>query len=54
MFQYYEDEAREHFLRNFISATQSPGYIYVGPIDKRMAAKYGLGYIPTYKMLVVE
>ena len=42
VFQYYKDDAREHFLRNFISALESPGYIFVGTVKHDMAERLNL------------
>ncbi|MBI5636512.1 MAG: hypothetical protein HZA03_00930 [Nitrospinae bacterium] len=54
VFQYYDDEARTHFLENFISAAARPGYIFVGPVKEHIVRTLGLGKLAKYKMLLVE
>ncbi len=48
VFQYYKDDAREHFLRNFISALESPGYVFVGTVKHDMAARLNLTPLGNY------
>ncbi len=54
VFQYYDDEARTHFLENFISAVRRPGYIFVGPVRDPIIHALRLKKLAKYKMLMVE
>lgn len=51
VFQYYKDDAREHFLRNFASALDSPGYVYAGAVRKEIVERAGLIPLGRYGML---
>lgn len=51
VFQYYKDDARLHFLRNFASALETPGYLFVGPMRDEMAAEVGLSVMRRYGFL---
>lgn len=51
VFQYYKDDARLHFLRNFASVLESPGYLFVGPMREEMAAEAGLAPLGRYGFL---
>ena len=51
VFQYYKDDAREHFLRNFASVLDSPGYIYAGVVRPEIVARAGLEPLGRYGML---
>lgn len=51
VFQYYHDDAREHFLKNFIDVSMSPGYIFVGPMSPGAIRRLGLSSLAKYKML---
>lgn len=51
VFQYYKDDAREHFLRNFASALDSPGYVYAGVVHPDIVARAGLVPLGRYGML---
>lgn len=54
VFQYYADPAREHFLLNFKSVVQRPGYIFVGPLSPRMIQRVGLEKVGPYNLLLAE
>lgn len=54
VFQYYDDEARMHFLENFISSVTRPGYLFVGPVREPIIRALGLKKLNKYKMLVAE
>lgn len=54
VFQYYDDDARTHFLENFKSAVSRPGYIYVGPVKNQMADALGLVKLTKYKLLLAR
>ena len=54
VFQYYDDEARMHFLENFMSAVARPGYIFVGPMRDPIIRALGLKKLTKYKMFLVE
>jgi len=54
VFQYYDDEARTHFLENFISAVTRPGFIFVGPVRDPIIRALGLKKLPKYKMFLAE
>lgn len=51
VFQYYKDDAREHFLCNFASALDSPGYVYAGVVRPEIAERAGLEPLGRYGML---
>lgn len=51
VFQYYKDDARLHFLQNFASVLESPGYLFVGPMREEMAAKAGLRPLGRFGLL---
>ena len=51
VFQYYKDDARQHFLNVFAGALESPGYLYVGPIQEELAARAGLAPLGKYGFL---
>ncbi len=51
VFQYYQDDAREHFLGNFISALERPGYIFANPLTPNLAKKIGLEVLSKYQMM---
>jgi len=51
VFQYYHDDAREHFLVNFVDASMRPGYIFVGPMNPKTIRRLGLSNLVKYKML---
>jgi chemotaxis methyl-accepting protein methylase len=51
VFQYYKDEAREHFLKNFVDVSKLPGYIFVGPMSPEAIDRFGLTNLLKYKML---
>ncbi len=51
VFQYYKDDAREHFLRNFASVLDSPGYVYAGVVRPEIVARVGLEPLGRYGML---
>ena len=53
VFQYYDDDARIHFIENFVSAIRRPGYIFVGPIKDHISKSFGLKKLPQYKMFLV-
>jgi chemotaxis methyl-accepting protein methylase len=48
VFQYYNDEARLRFLRNFVAASESPGYIYVNNVRRETVEELGLEFLPAY------
>ncbi len=48
VFQYYKDDAREHFLRNFIQALESPGYVFVGTVKRDMVERLNLVPLGSY------
>ncbi len=54
VFQYYDDDARKHFLTNFINATDRPGYIFVGPLSQAMQRWLPCEWIGRYKLIRVE
>jgi chemotaxis methyl-accepting protein methylase len=54
VFQYYDDDARTHFLQNFISALASPGYLFVGPLKDHVFKPLGLKKLSKYKMFLME
>lgn len=54
VFQYYDDEARRHFLENFISCVTRPGYLFVGPVREPIIHALGLKKLTKYKMFLVE
>ncbi|VAX21837.1 hypothetical protein MNBD_NITROSPINAE01-277 [hydrothermal vent metagenome] len=51
VFQYYQDDAREHFLGNFISAIERPGYIFANPLTPNLAKKVGLEVLSKYQIM---
>jgi len=51
VFQYYNDDARAFFLENFVGAAQRPGYIFVGPVKKRIIKSLNLEQLINYRML---
>lgn len=51
VFQYYQEDAREHFLRNFASALASPGYVYAGVVRRETVERAGLIPLGRYGML---
>lgn len=51
VFQYYKEDAREHFLRNFASVLDSPGYVYAGVVRPETVARAGLESLGRYGML---
>ncbi len=51
VFQYYQDDAREHFLKNFVDASTRPGYIFVGPMSPETIRRLGLSNLVKYKIL---
>ncbi len=51
VFQYYKDDAREAFLKNFVSVIQRPGYIFVGPVNPQITDRLGLEKLTKYGML---
>lgn len=54
VFQYYDDEARTHFLENFISCVTRPGYLFVGPVRDAIIHSLGLKKLTKHKMLLVD
>ncbi|MCH7909940.1 MAG: hypothetical protein IIB38_10030 [Candidatus Hydrogenedentes bacterium] len=54
VFQYYEDTAREHFLKNFVAVMERPGYIYANPIGDNIVQRLGLTRLPQYGLLKVS
>ncbi|MBI3795081.1 MAG: hypothetical protein HY280_10205 [Nitrospinae bacterium] len=54
VFQYYDDDARMHFLENFISAVTRPGYIFVGPTRDSTLRELGLRKLAKYNVLLAE
>jgi len=54
VFQYYDDSARNHFLKNFISVLQKPGYLFVGPLRRDVSESLSLTALLEYKMFMVE
>ena len=54
VFQYYNDDARGHFLENFASCAARPGYIYTGPVTPALLARTGLRHVPKYKLFEVD
>lgn len=54
VFQYYHDDAREYFLKNFAAVSMRPGYIFVGPVNPKIIHRLGLSKLPQYKMLRAE
>jgi chemotaxis methyl-accepting protein methylase len=54
VFQYYDDDARVHFMENFMSAVARPGYIFVGPLKDHIVQRLGLTKLTRYKMFLVE
>ncbi len=54
VFQYYNDDARAFFLENFISASERPGYIFVGPVRKQIIKHLSLTQLINYRMLRVD
>lgn len=51
VFQYYKDDAREHFLCNFASALASPGYLYTGAVRPEIVERAGLQPLGRFGML---
>ncbi len=54
VFQYYKDEARFHFLKNFLQVLNRPGYLHVGPLSKELSEPLGLISLPEYQMFMVK
>lgn len=54
VFQYYDDDARTHFLNNFISALANPGFLFVGPLKDHVYKPLGLKKLVKYKMFELE
>jgi chemotaxis methyl-accepting protein methylase len=53
VFQYYNDEARMHFLQNFAAACERPGYVYVNNARRETAEALGLQTVPPYGIIRV-
>lgn len=51
VFQYYNDEARRHFLTNFASVCQPEGFIYVNHVRREMVEALGMEFFPEYGLL---
>ncbi len=50
VFQYYEDDARAHFMRNFIGASLRPGYFFVKPMSVKAVSDFGLSELRRYRL----
>jgi chemotaxis methyl-accepting protein methylase len=48
VFQYYNNDARLHFMRNFMEVCEEPGYIYVNNVRRDDMAELGLTFYPAY------
>lgn len=53
VFQYYGNEARETFLRNFVSVLERPGYIYATPVTDDILQRVGLRRHTRYGVLAL-
>lgn len=51
VFQYYQEEARIHFLKNFIQACRQPGYIYIDNIRQESLEALGVTFLPRYNLV---
>ncbi len=51
VFQYYNDEARQHFLRNFAAVAERPGYIYVNNVREEMLRDFQGEYLREYGLV---
>lgn len=54
VFQYYDDTAREQFLKNFVAVMERPGYIYANPITDAIVQRLGLTRLNQYGLLKVS
>lgn len=54
VFQYYGDDAREAFLRNFVNVLERPGYIYAPPVSDDVVRRVGLRRNARYGVLSLD
>jgi hypothetical protein len=54
IFQYYTEEARAHFLENFVYALKRPGYVYANPYSPQLCRHLGLTGVNGYHLYKAE